>query len=486
MRYSLRLLAIIITANSTIGAEINRTHSLRAALAGADRLFVKDHGKKGNSFELTGAAAIAELVTRLEFDDSKSGQSCFCDGDSRIEFYATEIRIVTLCHHHGHSIRWVAGPWMGDSVFTPESAAYWRTWFKEKGDSRFEDMFVKGQNEAASKARFLGAFTPKAAAILGAPTTDDQLDESVIFFLREGRKPDQINPISKRFASEFTSNRELGRAACRAFGSLASQGADGGSWGFTRHHERLVLDALKKMDETDFEAVLIAATNDEKIGVARLFFAEDFDKKLNRTKRSGHAAILARTLFQRDLRGNSTTAILKLKSYTDIEVRALLTEVADNKITVASANGKEPSPRALACLALAQMSDPRGAKIGATFASEPHLSLLDVMACKLTRILSGLEHVDASLFKTDSIAIASGTIAALEKQGDRDAIDSIVHWGLVHPKPQIIEEALCAMERVISMDRPHTNEKEDSNQSVEEIRKWWSLHREQFQPKPQP
>lgn len=492
MRAIFQFIVILLFAIAPAFAESTRAKVLREELAGADRLVVSDPEfglplEETKPFEFHGGVKIAELITELDFDDKNSGFYCACHGDSWVTFYIGDRKIAVLSHHHGQSVRWHSDKWVGDSLFTPKAAQFWRSWFKIHGEPRFENMHLEAEREAKKEAEintnFMASFPPKAAEII-KKWLESEEDSLISFSPQNGQGAEQFSPAAKRLAAAFSSRSELGQAVSRALGSLAQNGAGVGWWGVSSQREQLVLECGRMMNGEDFEEVLKSASDDELVGAARLFFSEGLQSKIEKARRAHYAVKLTRAVIAKDRSRNSSSAIRELASYQSEEVLQLLADVANgNLVALAEGQHNEPSLKASACLALARQGDARGADIAADLAKDPKLPEFDKAALKVAVAIAGRGVLDASIFKIDSFSVAFGALEALEKKGDRDAVDAIVLGGTDHMYAAIREESVLAIERLTSKKWYQNKENERAEWHGEAIRKWWKLNRDDYMPK---
>jgi len=487
----------LLLGNSVSRAdESGRAELLKKALAGADRIEMRevrfdDDEETARPFVLRDGGKIAELVARLDFDDASSGFYCMCAGDSAVTFFKGDAKIATLSHHHGRSLRWNnSKSWDGDSLFTSAAAEAWRTWFKDQGEMRFENMFLAAQKEAREEAEieagFMAAFPAAAAAIFEKAGKEEEAGMLTVSPQDDGRETN-ASPSAKELAGLLTTPVELGLALCRALGSLSVRGAHLGSWTASTYREQLALTSAKLIQGGDFERVLERANDQELLGAARLFFFEGFSREIPETSRSLWAARLAKVVIEVDACGNSSAAIRALTRYPSPEAVALLTQVAEGSIKVADSIKavdpiwyEEPCGRAAACLVLAQIGGTDVLKLAESVAKEPNLNSLDDAALKVTRAWVNGSLVDAETLATESYAVALAALAALERRGDAQAIDVIMAAGLDHAYGVPREESVLTLQRMTGQTWLKDPKNERAERHTEAIQAWWKQNRDTF------
>ena len=265
-------------------------------------------GDPRKPFVISDAAKIADLVSKLDFDDKESGFHCMCLGDSTVTFFKGRKKLAELSHHHGRSLRWNNGKWEGDSLFTEDAAKAWREWFKAQGDPRFEQMHQQALAEAKQEQEvndlFMRAFRPEAKNIFAETGQDGWNTFSPKESSSEGRE--ELSPSAKKLIALYPDRTDLGITLARALGSLAISGAQEGFWTVSSAREQLVLECAKTLNAASFREMLGSQEGEVLAGAARLFFFEDLAALLPKEQRGEYAAKLARAVFQQDRDRKST------------------------------------------------------------------------------------------------------------------------------------------------------------------------------------
>lgn len=482
-------MALLLGNSASKAEESGRAAVLKKALMGADRIEMKevrfDDGEEAvKPFVFRDGSKIAELIACLDFDDASSGFYCMCAGDSVVTFFNGDAEIASLSHHHGHSLRWKSKSWKGDSLFTSAAAEAWRTWFKDQGEMRFENMFLAAQKEAREEAEieagFMAPFPAAAAAIFKKARNAD--NEGMLSYApRDEGRPPEASPAAKELAGLFKTPVELGLALCRALGSLCVRGANLGSWTASTYREQLVLTSAKLIQGDNFEKVLERANDQELLGAARLFFFEKFSQQIPETSRGPWAAKLARVVIEKDASGNSSEAIRALTRHPSPEASSLLAKVAEGSIQATGPSGyEELSCRAAACVVLAQIGGGDVLKLAETIAKEPNLSPLDDAALKVARAWVSGGIVDAETLAFESYTVALAALAVLEKRGDAQAIDVIIAAGLDHAYGVPREESVLTLQRMTGQMWLKDPKNERAERHTEAIQKWWKQNRDTF------
>jgi hypothetical protein len=144
---------------------VDWSESLDRALAGSTRLRIRSGGtchrdvdSEQTLLEVKNQRVIAGLVERIRVSDDESGFHCMCCGEPTLEFYRDDNLVVSLGYHHGSSIRWLDGKWLGDGLLTQGSATYLMSWLSERGVSGPKDEYEKAARrkrlEEQSKAEW--------------------------------------------------------------------------------------------------------------------------------------------------------------------------------------------------------------------------------------------------------------------------------------------------------------------------------------------
>ena len=469
-----------------------RADSLRAALKGADRVVVEDveKGQRGATkpFEFEGSAKIATLVDGLDFLDAESGFHCMCLGDSLVTFFKGKEKLATLSHHHGRSLRWNQGKWEDDSLFSNPAATLWREWFKAQGEPRFDRMhqeeIAAAKLEKEIHERFVKAFPPGARPIFAA--ADDQWRT---FKPEDETKARQasLSPAAQKLVALFPTGAELGSALAGSLGSLAIAGADLGGWSVSSSREQLVLECAKTLKSEDFQKVLESSDDQVLAGAARLFFFEDLAEIVPKAKRGPSAAKLCEVVLRRDRCGNADAAVRALGSFPCAETTRLLETLARGEIPVqaqARRRKDEPSPRAAACLLLARASAANAADLIKTVENHGKLDEIDTAALRIARSLRGERgQLKEAVFKINSYTVGFGALAALEKEGGKEALDAIISGGTMHSWAAVREEAVLTVERMTGKKWFRNQENERAEWHGKEIREWWQKNRDTYVPK---
>jgi hypothetical protein len=475
------------TVNASAG---ERKRSLDAVLKGADRVqsLPNDFVPAGNPavpFELNDAVKIAELIDRLDFDDTESGFHCMCLGDTTVTFFKGDKKLAVLSHHHGRSLRWNSGKWDGDSLFTEDAATGWREWFSSVGEPRFEQMHEEELAEARKAKevddRFMSFLKPEAKEIF---TEMEGIDP-----LTPGDEESGPSPASKKLVALYGNGGDLAVALAGALGSLTVTGAQEGSWSVQSVREMLVFESAETLDATDFRKALESDDSLVLAGAARMFFSEQFAALLPETQRGSYAAKLCRVVIRQDKCGNIIRAVSALGDFRHPETIALLEQLADGSISTNDhPYGKEePQPRCVACLLLAKFGSVNAATLAKDAEKNPKLNEIDKATLRIARCLAGeRDLLDKTIFEIDSYSTAYGALEALEREGSKSALDSVIMGGTMHAYANIREEAVLTAQRMTGRKWFQEAENERAEWHGKEIREWWQQNRDSFIPPPPP
>jgi hypothetical protein len=484
------VVALMLALLPSVSQAGERADSLRAALKGADRVVVEEvefrkPGDQANPFELKDSAKLATLVNGMDFVDAESGFHCMCIGDSQVTFFKGKVKLATLSHHHGRSLRWNKGKWEDDSLFTDEAAKLWREWFKTQGEPRFDQMhqeaLATARREKEINEGFMKAFPAGARPIFAAARgTFEPGDES------KARQGDP-SPAAQKLIALFPTGGELGTALARSLGSLAIAGAQVGAWSVSSVREQLVLECAKTLKAEDFQIVLESSNDEVLAGAARLFFFEDLSEMVRKDKRSPFAAKLSEVVLRRDRCRNADSAVRALGRFPCAETQGLLEKLARGNIPVPEQPGRgkdEPGPRSAACLVLAEAGVANAADLAKTVENSGELDEMDKAALRIARSFSGERGLlEKSVFELDSYTVGFGALAALEKEGGKEALDAIINGATEHSWAAIREEAVLTVERMTGKNWLKNQENERAEWHGKDIRDWWRRNRDNYVPK---
>src|SRR5262249_2110450 len=146
-------------------------------------------------------------------------------------------------------------------------------------------------------------------------------------------------------------------SVCRALGSVNM------TWTTTTEKERRALAAVHTVEGGEFLRALKKLGDDRKAlcGAARVFFREEFHKKIPKEARSEWVVRLAESVFIAGLDDDKPSALRFLEKEDDARVKGLLLNVFRGKvgkeIDLEKAFGKEPGLRTGAALILVLKGD---------------------------------------------------------------------------------------------------------------------------------
>ncbi|MCB1091382.1 MAG: hypothetical protein KDL87_07620 [Verrucomicrobiae bacterium] len=487
-------------ATASEGGE--RTDSLRSILDGADRLVLSvikfpPEAEKEKPFEFADQAKIAELLDRLDFVEEDSGFHCMCSGDSEVTFYKGGRELASLSHHHGRSLRWSDGKWDGDSLFTSEASNYWREWFQKNGEPRFENMHQEEvreqERERETHEKFLSCFPAAAQKVFS-----ENLDERWVAFSSSsdlGKEPRKPSKYAQELLAFFPDRRKAALAIARSFGVLSEAGPSEGSWSMSSIREALVLDAARAINAEEFLFLVEQGDQLAHLGAARLFFFEDFADLLPSDQRGAIAARLCEAVLKGDHAYNSDIAVSSLTSYDCPETTKLLTRLAFGELAAATESSnreRDPQARVAAALILARQKPPTMPAIVDSLSRLPNLSEVDREALKISRALCGEKGLlPKELFELDSF-VSYDALRALEEQGDKAALATIIEGAVSHDWAGVREEGIFAVERMTGRRWYQSQEEmtaevrgmEDYQRSLhyaKQVTAWWEDNRDSFE-----
>jgi hypothetical protein len=473
-----------------------RALALGKAIAGADRLEISPKepvlGSKPDPTTIHGAAKIADLARLLAFDEKNSGSICACCGDYTLTFFKGGQVLAKFSHHHGQSLRWHGGPWKGDSVFTSAAAVAWPKWFDANGFPAFE---AARQQEVAAAERerhlqeaFFGSFPASArkpyavlaktygevySAIDSTSLDDDKAEENP-----------RVIAAARGFLKACGSPFEAGMAICRALSVLhdpQNHPDDAISM-----EEQVVVIAFGRITGHIMPSVLEFAVTDPKtvIGAGRLFFGYRYHRNLPETMRDGLAPKFLRTTIERDRTGYARRAIVCTGEIATLAVAEVLRDVAAGKLKPAvpeQGADEEPGLRCLAALVLAQRGDAQAPALVAALADAAGASNQAALAIARS-FLGDRDAIRPEIFRIRSFLIGYAGLAALERQGDKAALDVVITGGLEHSWALVNQEAVHVVQRMTGLVWYHAQPYENEVWYGKDIREWWKNAKATWQP----
>lgn len=82
---------------------------------------------------IEGRPAVSEFLTLLSLRPSMPCIQCACGGDFRVELADDTRTLAELSFHHGRSVRWRHGFWLGDSSLDGTAAQSVQKWIMSRG-----------------------------------------------------------------------------------------------------------------------------------------------------------------------------------------------------------------------------------------------------------------------------------------------------------------------------------------------------------------
>jgi hypothetical protein len=409
---------------------------------------------------------LKELSLSIQIDEKRSGFHCMCNGDYLFKFYKNDKLVFTLGYHHGRSLRWHEGKWLGDALLTKKSQETLIQWFLKKG---FNKLQLDAEKKTADKKQmekedemFSSYFPAKVQGLLklkgGSPSDRDE---------REKTLPNKISEA-------FNTKKELGVACCKAMGSSSMS-----SWTSTGDKERVVLAAGNMLSGEEFLAVLESLDKNNVgalRGAARYFFREGFNKKIPEKHAFKWSVELAKIELLANYDDNKSFLIRSLGKLNSVDIKKLLEEIAHEKIgklvNPENIYDDEPAPYADAYLALANLGEK-------SFKKEMEEKLLKEVipqnkaALEVCLVLLGEQiYISKNHFKFESYSIGYFAIKGIEKFKGKHGLDILVENGMNHPWGGVRDEAVLAIQRITSQ-KWYNGGNESPSRYKETIEKWW-------------
>lgn len=471
-----------------------RALALRKAIEGADRVVVKriemiaiPDAEPEPTTTLSGAAKIAELAKSFDFDEKQSGLTCCCPGDFLVTFYQSDKALAELSYHHGISLRWHDGPWKGDSQFTPASASAWRAWFSANGFPTFEkdhqDELAAAGRERKWQDDFFSFFPPAARQAYAA---FDKCFNGVLYELLasdgyengDAKDDPRVIKAARGFLAACGKPLDAGLAICRALGFLNN--TRGTMEIYFSMEEELLVAGFSHISTHIMPSVLEAAATEPQAvrGAGRLFFYHEYHRKVPEGTLDYLMPKLLRATIEQDATPYSLRAITNTSHLASQAVTEVLREVAAGKLgplVPEPPNDQEPSLRCMAALALARRGDPEAGKLVASLASAAGAANQAALAVSRS-FLGERNAIQPEHFRQRSYLVSLAGLVALERQGDKDALNLIITAGLMSG------EAVHVVQRMTGEKWYHAAPYENEVWYFQDIRKWWQGAKADWQP----
>jgi len=145
---------------------------------------------------------------------------------------------------------------------------------------------------------------------------------------------------------------------------------------------------------------------------------------------------------------------------------------------------QEPALRFAAILALARRGDMQVKRLIDDLAGNT-ANPSDQAALAIARCFLG-EHgaIRAEHCQLDSWSLGYASIAALEKQGDREALDLLITGCTLHPAALVGRDAVHAIQRLTGKIWYHAMPNENEDWYGKDIREWWNSAKDTWQASP--
>ena len=472
----------------------SRTAALRKALEGADKVEILEHRELTLTATITGAAKIGALAKLFTADEKLSASYAKAEpvggpGDFSITFYKRDEVVARLNQYGERLLGWPKGAWEGNTYMSLETEKLWPRWFEENGfavmSRRYGEWAEQRQLPQRQEEAFLKCLPDGAKKQIDA------------FWKRRSRLAQEgleiadvtgLNKAARTLLDSLGKPHAAGVAICRALGSQADPAfGDGTVFGL---NEQAATAAFAQITEYIVPTVFETAIGDSQAatGAARLFFHYGYHGKVPWVLRDGVAPALLRAAVERDQPYFAIEAIRIAGEFGDQRVAAALREIAAGSLTPPTPSrlkmpDEEPSLRYLSALVLSRRGDTEAARLVKELAALPDISKQDLAALAICRcFLAERDTIKPEMFELDSWSIGYFGIAALEKQGDKTALNVMITGATMHSWALVRQEAVHAVQRMTGKVwyRAQTNENEDWY--GKDIRDWWQAAQETWTP----
>ncbi|HEX2750612.1 MAG TPA: hypothetical protein VHM91_21580 [Verrucomicrobiales bacterium] len=512
-RLLLALLCVLLPWNSFAGTKSaskedksgGRTVAIRKALEGADALEVHLTGDPADkTFRVAGADKIKALTGLFTIDEALTREMNEAkparipgEGDASVSFQREGQTVVTLLRYQSLAVRWKDGKWEGDSFLTKASSLAWNRWFNENGFSWFllQDYEREERGKAPERRQkgFISCF-PAASK--------KHLD---LIWKRLGEIPDPgpgdegggpvdrpggdnktaLHKAARVFLSSCGNPFAAGTAICNAFGSLADPAYDGIN--YISGEEQCARIAFSQISPYIMPSVFEKSLSDPRTatGAARLYFGENYYQKIPPVMNDSLAPKLLRIAVQRDSFSAAGEAITRAGNLAALTVSEALREIALGKVLPEAPSrlkpqdpakkwNVEPDLRYQAAIALARRGDAEARRITDVLAALPGQAKANQFALGICRCFLGERNtIPKETFEVDSWVLGYTAIAALEKQGDKDALHILVTGGTQPFAALVRAQAIHAIQRMTGKMWYRAAPWENEDWYGKDIREWW-------------
>lgn len=491
-----------------------RTTAIRNALEGADALEVIQTGDPaGKIFRFSGADKIKALTGTLAIDEGFSqeiseakGERFPGEGDATITFFRANQPVAAFLHYKGAVLRWKDGLLKGDLYFTGASRKAWVRWFDENGypvflqkESEREEI---GERPGRRARGFVSCFPAaskkhfdliwKRIGEIPDPGPGDEGGGPVD--RPGGDNKTNLHKAARAFLASCGKPHAAGTAICKAFGSLADAAYD--EINYISSEEQCAVIAFSQISPYIMPSVFETSLSDPQtaVGAARLYFGEKYYQKLPAVMNDSLAPRLLRIAVQRDSISAAGAAIDAAGNMAALSISEALREIASGRIVPEAPSRQKPQDhtkrwnieldlRFRAALMLARRGDAEARRIVDQLAALPEISKPNQYALGISRCFLGERNsIPRETFEVDCWVLSYMAIAALEKQGDKDALHMLITSGTQPFAALVRGAAIHAIQRLTGRTWYHANPWENEDWYGKDIREWWETAKDSWVP----
>ena len=454
-----------------------RTMALRAALESADRLEIHVPWGQGVLHQVAGKKKLADLLLRIRIDDSESGFHCMCDGDFHLHFLAGKKKLSVLGYHHNRSLRWHQGQWKGDSLLAADSAGRLIDWFSAHGfEQPAQQRQEKLAREAAERKReetFTGCFRPHSRRHFKFPDRPDlNHDEKVAI-------------MGRNLISSYDDRLQLLKDICRGFGTRPLP------WNHFGFADQIGQSAAYQIAPDWF--VKLASTPDaltapEMVGFCVLILKHpDLAPGEFAGLEAQICEILGGALAVPMDPGYLSKILLWHAKHTKKGVADVIAPFVSGgralKFVIEKEGFREdPSPRAIAALALALLGDDRvvaPAERALQESSSPSPSR-SALRLALAHAKGRPELFTLEDHAWDTYLLYESVHALAHRHPSKHTYDLVIIGGSRHSWAIVREEAVLEFQALTGQRWFQDRENERADWHGKDAREWWIQHRETF------
>lgn len=481
------LLLLLLATSSPVAGEkksegisvgTKRNAAVVKVLGTADRMEIRMPHGKDSIHVVSGKEKLSELFQAIEINDTRSGFYCACHGDFHLHFYAGKAKLGVIGYHHNRSLRWHAGMWKGDSLLTGNSATELIKWFSKNGFNRpAEDRKAKLERIAKEKKRdetFINCFQKSSHRHLEYADLPDLNHD------------DKTVEMGRRLRESYADPVAFLKDACRALGSKP---APMNHWSFP---DQIGREATCQLGFEVFSKLLERQQTLSDLEKEGLIYSIRTHPDSVLKKLTGQEADLCKVLaraLETELDSEDVSRTLlwvaenKVSGSADVISPFVVGKKSFSCLVNLEGSDENPSPEAIAALALGLLEDDRVVK-----PAEKRLAELSDRSPERSalRLAVALAKGQCELFELtdsdwDTWFLHRAVIALANRFPSKHSYDLVAigntraGWALIR------EEAVIEFQKLSGQKWYQGGENERADWYGKDVREWWERNRETFE-----